>query len=284
MAGTVLAGLAVGAILVLPRSDGPARQATPAATSGPTPATTSTAPVVDTEYRNASQMLTAAAAAAGRQDDPLGDAPYWKVVTQNGNDASSRSTRWYGIDGPGVMPFAPDPEHPTDLYEQMPQYTVRLGGHTYTWREVNDGAVPVSELPGLLTEKELSPAGGRSDPGRDHDRYFFKEAYEVLANTPASPAIRKTLWSAVAAIDGVELDGRVTDSIGRPGWAVSLTSDGFTTTYIVDPTSGALLEARWRPEGPEPADPAGQTFVESGPAASAPSPTPREKLVELLPR
>lgn len=279
LGGVAIAAAAVGAFLVIPHDDGGLAPITAPPTS-----TTSRGPVVDVDYVNASQMLAATADSARLYTQPLGDAPYWKVVTQSGRDASTRSTRWMGIDGPGVMPFDDDPSRTTrGLFVELPKLTVRLGGRTYTWRDINDGVVPADQLVGLLTETELTHDTGNKADRAAHEYYFFKEAYEILANTPASPAIRMQLWDDVAHIAGVKLDGKVTDAIGRKGWAVSLTTPGQgTQTYVVDPTTGALLESRGHAEGASSEDGWTVTLVEAGPADSAPRPTPRQELMRRL--
>lgn len=285
VSGAVIAAVAVGALLLIPRADEPSRPIAngPSTTADPA---SPPAPVVKVDYRNASEVLKTTAAAAGAQSAPLGDAPYWKVVTQYGVDENTRSTRWIGVDGPGVMPFDETSDRPgaEDLFDALPQATIRLDGRTYTWRELNDGALPADALPRLLTDTELRHRD--TDPERAaHEYYFFKEAYEVLARTPASPAIRAALWDAVADIKGVELDGEVTDSLGRTGWAVSLRGVGQgTQTYIVDPTTGALLETRGHAEGRSADEGWVETFVESGPADSAPQPSPRADILRYLSR
>lgn len=279
LGGAALIAAAAGAFLVVPRTDEPSQPIVVA----PLP---TASPVVKVDYKNASEVLHTTAAAAGAQSAPVNDAPYWKVTTQYGSDASTRSTRWIGIDGPGVMPFDENSNRPggNELFDRLPRATIRLDGRTYTWRELNDGALPADQLPRLLTESELKHQ--HTDPDRAvHEYYFFKEAYEVLARTPASPAIREALWDAVADIKGVELDGEVTDALGRTGWAVSLRGIGQgTQTYIVDPTNGSLLETRGHAEGRRPADGWIETFVESGPTKSAPRPSTKAEILRYLTR
>lgn len=283
LVGTALAAAMFGAFLALPHPDEPSQPSATPPSVNALPVSPS-APAVKVDFKNASEVLHTTASAAGAQRTSLGDAPYWKVVTQYGSDESTRSTRWIGVDGPGVMPFDDGSVEPgaAGLFDQLPQATIRLNGRTYTWRELNNGALPAKELPRLLTETELSHAD--TDPGRAaHEYYFFKEAYEVLARTPASPAIREALWDAVADIKGVELDGKATDSLGRAGWAVSLSGLGQgTQTYIVDPTDGALLETRGHAEGRSFEEGWIETFVESVPTESAPQSSSKAEILRYL--
>lgn len=270
--GVSFVAATVGAFLVIPRDDGPRP---PSAAAPPAPA--SPPAVVEVAYTNASQVLAATATAAGSQAAP--DSPYWKVVTQQGADASTRRSVWAGVDGPGVTEMGIVGGLTEHMFTAIPQSTVRLGKRTYTWRELNDGALSAPQLARLLTENELAHDDPTKTDRAAHESYFFKEAYELLARTPASPAVRQKLWDAVADIDGVELDGKVTDSLGRAGWAVSLTLVGQgSQTYIVDPANGALLESRGHAEGVSPADGWVETLVEAGPADSAPQPTPKQEI------
>lgn len=279
LGGATLAAAATCAFLILPHGDG-----TKASNIAAPSTSVSHDPIVEVTYANAAQVLSATATAAGLQSALLGDAPYWKVVSQDGADESRRRSVWIGVDGPGVMPFPmSDTPAKKTVYRAMPQATIELGGHTYTWRDLNGGALAASDFPRLLTENELANDDGSKSDRAAHEYYFFKEAYEVLARTPASPAIRQKLWDAVADIAGVELDGKVTDSLGRTGWAVSLSSVGQgTQTYVVDPTSGALLESRGHAEGASAADGWVETFVESGPADSAPKPISKRDFIRQM--
>jgi len=101
--------------------------------------------------------------------------------------------------------------------------------------------------PDLLYEKLAQQAvGGRSSapPGA--------RTLDLIAATlrdPATPPeVRAALYEAAIAIPGIEYLGEATDSIGRRGLAVGVTSDysGAASTYslIYDPETSQVLETR----------------------------------------
>ncbi|WP_028049467.1 hypothetical protein [Cellulomonas sp. URHD0024] len=87
-----------------------------------------------------------------------------------------------------------------------------------------------------------------------------------LVQSPASPALRRALWSVFSGLDGVVVTPEVTDSHGRSGTRYGWDADSFT---IVDPSDGHLLELKdpdthvvYLEQGPADAVPDGLTFVE----------------------
>ncbi|GAA3527160.1 hypothetical protein GCM10022234_25490 [Aeromicrobium panaciterrae] len=237
---------------------------------------TPTPPVVEVKYENASQIVAAAAVGAGHGSDHLGDAPYWKVISEyaqtDANDPSQDSagtrTIWQGIDGPSVLRDTFGGDSPGETLA-LPQTKLGVGGRSYTWRQVNAGALSGDQIRALLTEGE---AGIPDKPGRaPHEWYFFKQAGELLSDTPASPAVRKALWKELATLTGVTTSGKVTDSAGREGWNLTFALKGHgSQRFIVDPASGAILQAEVENTGST----YRVTYLEAGPASSAPTPTP----------
>jgi hypothetical protein len=61
---------------------------------------------------------------------------------------------------------------------------------------------------------------------------------------PTPPALRAATYRVLARIPGVELRGRSTDALGRPGSVVSRTQRGIRTELLIDPATGTLLEQR----------------------------------------
>ncbi|MDW5598734.1 CU044_5270 family protein, partial [Conexibacter stalactiti] len=61
---------------------------------------------------------------------------------------------------------------------------------------------------------------------------------------PTPPALRAATYRVLARIPGVELRGRSTDTLGRPGTVVAQTLRGFRSELVVDPATGTLLEQR----------------------------------------
>ena len=72
-------------------------------------------------------------------------------------------------------------------------------------------------------------------------------------------------------VNGVRLVGNVTDHAGRRGWELTLSMPSYgTQSYIVDPSSGSLLEGRVKMPGQAQT---WATYVSAGPASSAPAAT-----------
>lgn len=237
---------------------------------------TRTPPVVEVKYENASQIVAAAAVGSGHGSDQLGDAPYWKVVSEYAQtdaddpsqDSAGRRTIWQGIDGPSVLRDTFGGDAPGETLA-LPQTKLNVGGRSYTWRQVNTGALSSDQIRALLTEGE---AGIPDKSGRaPHEWYFFKQAGELLSETPASPAVRKALWKELATLTGVTTSGKVTDASGREGWNLTFAlKDYGSQRFIVDPATGAILQAEVENAGST----YRVTYVEAGPASSAPKPTP----------
>lgn len=233
---------------------------------------------VEVQYANASQIINTAATSAGAGSDLLGDARYWKVVSEyaqsssdnpDDNGAGSR-TVWQGIDGPGVVSdtfdggFTLTDGHPLEL----PQATLSVDGHTYTWREINAGVLSPDQLRDLLTMGGEPLAANESRSAQDW--HLVKQAGELLSETPAAPAIRQALWKELAELTGATTTGRVTDTAGREGWNLTFTINGYgTQQFIVDPATGAILQT----EVETPASTYRVTYLESGPTNTAPAAT-----------
>jgi hypothetical protein len=232
-------------------------------------------PAVDAQFANASQILDAAAASAGRESAELGDAPYWKVVSeydQSGSDVPDDNTAgrraiWQGIDGPSILQDTFGEDVPLDAVRplRLPQATLTVGGRTYTWREVNAGALGPRQIHDLLTAGEEGASGknGRAP----HEWYFFKQAGELLSDTPASPTVRRAIWKEMATLTGVTTTGEVSDAVGRKGWNLTITAEGYgTQRFVVDPSTGAILQS----ESVSRDVTYRMTYLEAGPAETAP--------------
>jgi len=266
LAGAIVATAACGAaLLVIPRgSDGPPSTMATSPDVGP-PSTTATAsptspPVVDVDYKNASQVLTATAAALGPQDIPQDSDAFWRVELVDhfpGGPSVSR-TVWSSRDA-GVY-IQDSRDRPEGAHIGGPA-AFGTSGRILTWDAL-------FELP---TDKASMLSLLRGSSGRaDADRVAFKIVFELLSTSPAPRKVRRALWLAAADLDGVALVGRMADAMGRHGWALT---DG-TSTYIVSPETGRLLESRYKsPDGIV----YSTTMLREGPTTTAPKVTPRER-------
>jgi hypothetical protein len=240
-------------------------------------------PVVEAQFANASQIVDAAATAAGEGADELGDAPYWKVTSeyaQTGNEnpddnSTGQRTIWQGITGPSVLSdtFGGGSAVEGGRTRELPKATLSVSGHTYSWREVNAGALGPDQIHELLTEDEADLPTKEGRP--PHEWYFFKQAGELLSDTPAPPAVRQAIWKELATLTGVTTTGKVTDASGREGWNLTFTLKGHgSQRFIVDPSTGAILQAEVESQGST----YRITYLEAGPAETAPTPTPETRM------
>lgn len=240
-------------------------------------------PVVEVQFANASQIVDAAATAAGQGPDELGNAPYWKVVSeyaQTGNEdpeqnSAGKRTIWQGITGPSVLSDTFGGGFAVDAGEtlELPRSALTVGGRTYTWREINAGALGPDQIHDLLTEGEVGIPAKEGRP--PHEWYFFKQAGELLSDTPAAPGVREAIWKELATLTGVTTTGKVADATGRQGWNLTLAIKGHgSQRFIVDPTTGAILQAEIESHGST----YRVTYIEAGPSETAPTPTPEARM------
>lgn len=106
-----------------------------------------------------------------------------------------------------------------------------------TWR-LGAGSVDWSGLDKLTTD----PATLRAQLSALGPGNAFDEIGDLLGESPASPALRSALYRVLGQLPGVEVTGRAADSSGRVGSVVEFSADGTTERFIIDPSTGALLE------------------------------------------
>ena len=250
------------------------------------PPVTHVAPPVQAHYRTVAQVINAAAAHTGSAD-PTAEA-YWKV--------HSTYVGW-GCELGGVPIGAPPSTKPTptichtfkgtrtawtataggtgvledtDSPGQRPSLgpgTIVVDGQNFTWRQFNAKSWTDAQLETLINY------GGTADvPGYStRSWYSLKDAFDLLAESPISPAIRAQLWKIVEKIPGVQLVGQATDHAGRTGWEISFSdpADG-TMTFIIDTTTGMLLESGGSVKASNGAK-TYETYLSAEPTTTAPS-------------
>jgi len=201
----------------------------------------------------AAQLLLRAGAAAGAQQGDWQDAKYWRSVSsylRNGQEV--RREIWIGHHDIGVLKDGGVDSGVIPLDVAI----FPTGGSGVSWDEL-------FALPTDASALEQRLRSGINGAGPDDDSELFVIVGDLLRESPAPPALRKALWEVAARVPGIELVGAVTDHAGRAGVAVERNG----TRYVVDPTDGRLLEedsGGWR-----------ATYLEQGPASTAPAPTAR---------
>lgn len=212
------------------------------------------------EFTTASQVLTAAAASAGAEED-LSSAKYWRVESQyqQDDDPVSRRIFWQGHTSPGYLY---DEGFGDDRLTKMPKASFSFDGQkSLTWEELTQ----LTSSPEELVARLRTATGGFTKE-RGPDYYAFEQLTELLGESPAPPVVRKALWKAAALLEGTSNEGLTTDALGRSGYAISRAGSG--TTYIVAPDTGELLEYRIRPLAPATST-YRLTYVSRGPADTA---------------
>jgi hypothetical protein len=187
---------------------------------------------VEVQFTNVAQILHAAGTSAGAQDVDVATAKYWRVDSeyQQGDEAVQHRTFWQGHTSTGFL-------HDTGIGDQlieMGKAKFDFQQRTLSWDQLLDLTTSRSELLTLLR------AGTGELSGAAPDHYAFKTLGELLAETPAPPVLRKAMWDAAAELKGVRNDGKLTDHAGRTGYGITLDN----MTYIVDPSTGQILESR----------------------------------------
>ena len=137
--------------------------------------------------------------------------------------------------------------------------------HKYGVGEMTDGGDPnMDPLDDLSTDPEVlvdqlierskqdgaSPAALPTVQGSAASTARVALVADVLLHRDnATPELRAALSQVLAGLEGVRMDPATSDPVGRPGWSLTLGTDGGTETWWFDPQSDQLLAKRFRFEG-----------------------------------
>lgn len=223
----------------------------------------------------AAQVLLEASAAAGEQGGGWPDAAYWHTVKDvtayyTGAPVTERRESWMARVGDSVIQDSPG----LDRFAWTVGWHGWVGGQMISWADLYALPNDPDALEQLLRE---GPATELTDIGPDDGdkpspaEVLFHNIGDLLRESPASPALREALWAVAAGLPGVTLIGDVTDAAGRPGIAVQ----SGINRLVIDPDDGRLLEW-WNIYPTAPGEPLDvrviETFIEEGPADTAPLP------------
>jgi hypothetical protein len=207
-----------------------------------------------TATANAATALPEAGAAAAAQPGGWPDAACWHVTsTYVRGGRTYRRDIWIAHHGASVLrDTGLDNVGPDGQAQVLPaDENFSAGGTALTWDQVY-------ALPTDPTHLKSALQSDRKGAGKDSVTELFVALDDLLRETPASPALRKSLYDIAAKIPGVQITGRVTDGAGRTGTAVEYGGE----TYVIDRTNGQLLadkDSGWT-----------STYVSQGPATVAP--------------
>lgn len=221
-----------------------------------------TGALVLSEPASARDVLLQAADAAGQQEVTTGT--YWysrSELVAGYLDRPVVREIWVTADGGGVLRDGQFPdEHGKTLVQALEASRDRSSAFL--------DALPTE--PDALREALLAamPPGWKTQPGGG----LWDEAWPLLSETPASPALRQALWTVIADSPGVAMVGAVTDGRGRDGVGVEFRSNGGRLELVVDTSDGALLEVRTLDDDGDVV--ARTTYAEQGWRSAAPVPDP----------
>jgi hypothetical protein len=198
------------------------------------------------------------------QQEGWPDAAYWNsiAIEVRGGKTYHRDI-WIAHNGDAVLedgglplPPGPQPVHPAGSGFGT------LGNKPgwLTWDEIYALPTDPAKLGPLLTRDSIGLAYG--SPAKN----LWSTVVGLLAETPASPALREALYDVAASIPGIAVNGAYTDSLGRTGTALRLGDQ----TLVINPGNGQLLA--WIDDEPGVAGsfPVAYTYTYQGPATSKP--------------
>ncbi|MFD4600041.1 CU044_5270 family protein [Streptomyces sp. NPDC058464] len=212
---------------------------------------------------NAAAFLNRVAAMAADGDKSAADAPYWKVRVRTTGMVNGRGsqvqTTWYSRTAT-YLPGVPGKE--TKICHnsicKFPGGMVWTIGKTrLTWDDLDK--LPTD--PAALKTRLLGDAGS----GSGSTGSLYNRIVNLIAGSPASPALRAALFEILAGMDDVHLVGPVKDSVGRQGTAVEWQGPKMRSRLIVDPGTSTVLEFR-QAGFPKPDTRWATTYLSVGPA------------------
>jgi len=237
---------------------------------------------------SARQVLEAAARVAEAQ--PAQTGKYWRVsIASTKLIAAGPNAHPYALEktlSPWVTWYPAQPS-PGDWYvaysDASYTTTPATAGAEAQWKADGSPALPSEKLPVVRTEAfsdlrfgstRLTPLQFQSLPsnpaalkaaivamtnGSYQSGVTDQESYEIfgvitdlLDHEPITPQVRAAAFWVLAGLPGIEVLGKVSDPIGRPGYAISLDEFaaktfgqnglvGTNLTLVISPTAGTLL-------------------------------------------
>ncbi|MFD3589192.1 CU044_5270 family protein [Streptomyces sp. NPDC058683] len=212
---------------------------------------------------DAAAFLNRVADTAADGDKSAADAPYWKVRMRTTGMVNGRGSRvqttWYSRTAT-YSRSSPGAETKIchDGFCKFPGGMVWTIGKTkLTWDDL--GKLPTD--PAVLKTRLLGDAGS----GSGSTGSLYNRIVNLIAGSPASPALRAALFEILAGMDDVHLVGPAKDSAGRQGTAVEWQGPKMRSRLIVDPRTSTVLEFR-QAGFPKPDSRFATTYLYVGPA------------------
>jgi hypothetical protein len=259
----------------------------------------------------AAQVLNAAAQAAAAQPAPA-PGKYWRVsIASTTLIAAGPNAHPYALRktlSPWSTWYPAHPSNPNQWYIAYSDagYTTTPAtpGAAAQWRADGSPALPGGKLPVIRTEafsdlrfgpNRMTPAQFESlpsdparlkagieqmvkdysDPGAKdpHSLEVFGIITDLLDHEPITPQVRAAAFRVLAGLPGIQMLGKVTDPVGRPGYMIGLDGGarknfgedrmlGASITLVISPATGTLLAE-------ESVATSQSSFVKSPPASGA---------------
>lgn len=188
------------------------------------------------------------------------DAAYWHttVEVRQGADVEVNET-WYGHTAPGLMVSDGDLASASGMgpasWTDLPINGVDT---IITW----DALYALPTDPAVLEQLLRGAVQPDRRAGTD-DEKVFGMIQDLMNNSPASPALRRALWSVASGLPGVVVTPGATDTKGRPATMLANpTATFWPEALYVDPDDGRLLQV-------DTAD-AVVVYLDAGPATAPP--------------
>jgi hypothetical protein len=192
-------------------------------TNSGTPATTQrpSASAQQPGSGRATAFLDGLAEVAASESAPT--APYWKVQIRSVAGAHSDTVTEY-ISRKGYVFLSRGKIY----HKYAPTWSV--GTKLVDWNGLDRLPTDPATLLSMMSAAQPS--------GRD----VFGQAGIILANSPASPALRAGLFKALGKLNGVKVIGTTKDGIGRNGTELAFSGSQYSEALIVDPKTATVLE------------------------------------------
>ncbi|MET7750137.1 CU044_5270 family protein [Micromonospora sp. NPDC005367] len=237
----VVAFAAVGAILLNSASGPGTRPAQPAASAA--------APIAD-----AGGLLLVAA--EHNESAPATAGRYWVVRAEHGEGARRAQGELWRAVAPGLPSAAYLRNADGGSWTSRPlqghtaEDNFLLAGTPRTARELATLPATPEKLKDTLLAWYVD-----TDATEGRDEFLFHAGAALVLDLPVSPQVRAAAYRMLAAMPSVTSLGQVTDQLGRPGVAVTVTRQGDfgegQTRLIVDPTTGqARAQETWVADSP----------------------------------
>jgi hypothetical protein len=206
----------------------------------------------------------AKATRAEPQQEGWPHAAYWlaaSIVVRDGK--TFHRDIWIAHNGDAVLedgslpgPPGPQPVHPAG--SGFGSLGTKPGW--LTWDEIYALPTDPAKLGPLLTRYSTGLAYG--SPAKN----LWSTVLGLLAETPASPALREALYEVAAGIPGITVNSEHIDALGRTGTALTFDHQ----TLVINPATAQLLAWTDAQPGVAGSSPVTYTYTYQGPATSAP--------------